>query len=92
MARYRPTDQERRERAAARADIVAAATKHRQQRVTSHGLAGVVFVPSSFGPRHLHQAVAVCRAHGLVADAVLVAAGFRPRRRPGRHARQAVSR
>lgn len=61
----------------AREAIVDAARKHRQRRIAR---IRSPFLPKAFTMRHLQQCVHVCRAHRLVKDDVLVAAGFRPNR------------
>ena len=70
-------------RADARTKIIQAANKHRLY--TNATVARVVGVYSG---RHLQRCVAVCRANRLVADDVLVAAGFNAH---GPRARKAVA-
>lgn len=67
-------------RSDARHAILKAASKYRRKRTIKDAprIHGYVFLPPPFFMRHLQRAVAVCRAHRLVKDDVLVAAGFRP--------------
>ncbi|HEU5085694.1 MAG TPA: hypothetical protein VFU14_20300 [Acidimicrobiales bacterium] len=64
----------------ARREILAAANRHRRDRNlrASWRLDGYMIALKPFTARHINQAVAVVRHNGLVADDVLVAAGFRP--------------
>lgn len=65
---HRRTAEERKARADARARIIVVANVRRRRL----GL-------DPYGKRHIHQAVRVVRYRGLVSDATLLAAGFRPR-------------
>jgi hypothetical protein len=71
-------------RVKARAEIVEAAQRHRQQRTVKdapRGKDGYVMLPPPFTARHLQRAVCVARRNRLVKPAVLVAAGFRAEER-----------